>query len=103
MMEESITACGVAAVVPPQGGTRHETEERHLIARAFGDSSRSGELARLLIRAYRSLYGRTVGDSEKIVQWLQTYNHDLRAIPIDVIKKTNDLGGVAKYLDQIRG
>ena len=85
-------------------GTSHDEQDRRFIASILAeDSPHRHEMVSLLIRAYRSLYGRTEDDTEKIMQWLLTFNRDLRAVPMDVIRQTDDVASVARYLDQIRG
>lgn len=68
-----------------------------------GAQQKSAELTLLLIRAYRSLYGRKEGDEKKIVDWLTQYNADLDSVPIQLIRDTQDLAKVVKYLDAVRG
>lgn len=66
-------------------------------------ASKSGELALLFIRVYRSIYALTGGDSEAMTHWLNTPNDYFHAIPRELIQSTEGLVRVVHYLDAMRG
>jgi len=66
-------------------------------------TSKSGELALLLIRAYRALYGLAGGDGRQMKHWMHTPNRHLGAVPAEMIRSVQGLNRVVEYLDAIRG
>jgi len=65
--------------------------------------SKTGELALLLIRVYRSLYVLVGGEEGDIKHWMQTENNHTGGIPGDQVKTVSGLVHVVEYLDAIRG
>jgi hypothetical protein len=65
--------------------------------------SKSGELALLLVRAYRALYALTGGDREAMRHWFQTDNLHTGGIPTEQVRSVQGLIRVVEYLDAIRG
>lgn len=65
--------------------------------------SKSGELALMLIRLYRSLYVLIGGDPELMRQWLHTYNRGIGAVPAEQVRQVQGLAEVVGYLDAMRG
>ena len=51
---------------------------------AIDPSSKSGELALLLIRAYRALFVLVGGDTVQMRHWLHTHNHHLEGTPAQI-------------------
>lgn len=65
--------------------------------------SKTGELALLLIRAYRALYALFGGDLEDMRHFLRTDNHHLGGVPLTLMRQVQGLVHVVEYLDAIRG
>ena len=66
-------------------------------------ASKSGELALLFIRLYRSVYALTGGEREAMAHWLNTPNHYFEDTPRQMIQSTEGLVRVVHYLDAMRG
>jgi hypothetical protein len=65
--------------------------------------SKPGELALLLIRAYRALYALVGGDTAAMRHWMHTANHHTGGIPAEQVRSVQGLVRVVEYLDAIRG
>jgi Protein of unknown function (DUF2384) len=65
--------------------------------------SKSGELALLLIRAYRALFALTGGDRDAMRHWFQTENLHTGGVPARQVLGVQGLVQVVEYLDAIRG
>lgn len=65
--------------------------------------SKSGELALLLIRAYRSLFALFGGNLEDMRHFLRTENRHLAGVPLVMMGQVQGLVHVVEYLDAIRG
>jgi len=65
--------------------------------------SKSGELALLLIRAYRALFALTGGDRDAMRHWFQTENLHTGGVPSEQVRNVQGLMQVVEYLDAIRG
>lgn len=70
---------------------------------ALDPDSKSGELALLLVRAYRALFALTGGDREAMRHWFQTDNLHTGGIPTEQVRSIQGLMRVVEYLDAIRG
>ena len=66
-------------------------------------AGKAGELALLLIRAYRSLYALVGGKDGDLKHWMHTENRHTRGIPAEQVKSVAGLVHVVEYLDAIRG
>jgi hypothetical protein len=78
--------------------------DRTALSRAAIDpSSKSGELALLLIRAYRALYVLVGGEPAQMRHWWRTPNRHLDGAPVDLIRSVQGLLRVVEYLDAMRG
>ena len=78
--------------------------DRTLFRRGGVDpASKSGELALLLIRVYRSLYALVGGRDEDLKHWMQTANRHTGGVPAEQVKSVAGLVNVVEYLDAIRG
>ena len=66
-------------------------------------ASKSGELALLLIRVYRSLYALVGGREEDLKHWMQTANRHTGGVPAEQVKSVAGLVNVVEYLDAIVG
>jgi hypothetical protein len=70
---------------------------------AIEPDSKSGELALLLIRAYRALYVLVGGEPRQMKHWMQTHNLHVGGVPADLVRTVPGLMRVVEYLDAIRG
>jgi len=78
-------------------------KDRSTISRAgINPESKSGELALMLIRCYRSLYVLVGGNSEHMHHWMHTQNKGTRGIPVEKIVRIDGLVRVTEYLDVMR-
>ncbi|RUM92191.1 MAG: XRE family transcriptional regulator [Thiothrix sp.] len=78
-------------------------KDRSSIARGIDPASKTGELAMLLIRCYRSLFVLVGGQPEDIKHWMRTENHHTGGVPAEQVKSVQGLINVVGYLDAIRG
>lgn len=74
-----------------------------LVRDGIDPTSKSGELALLFIRLYRSIYALTGGDPEAMQHWINTQNRYFKEMPRQLIKSTEGLVRVNYYLDAMRG
>ena len=65
--------------------------------------SKSGELALLLIRAYRALFVLVGGEPRQMKHWMRTHNLHVGGVPADLVRTVPGLMRVVEYLDAIRG
>jgi len=77
--------------------------DRTSIARGVDPHSKSGELALLLIRCYRSLYVLMGGKDKDLNHWMHTANRHINGIPSEHIMTITGLAQVVEYLDAMRG
>ena len=77
--------------------------DRTSIGRGLEPASKSGELALLLIRCYRSLFVLVGGRPEDMRHWMHTPNRDTGGVPAEQIKRVQGLTRVVEYLDAMRG
>lgn len=89
----------LAAVI----GTSEATISRLRFSRRLDPKSKEGELALLLLRAYRSLDALVGGDDDKARLWLRAENVHLDGIPAERIRTVEGLVDVVQYLDAMRG
>jgi hypothetical protein len=89
----------LAAVI----GTSEATISRLKFARVLQPRTKEGELALLLLRAYRSLDALVGGDDAKARLWLRAENEHLGGIPAERIRTVEGLVDVVQYLDAMRG
>jgi len=74
-----------------------------LVRDGIDPDSKSGELALLFVRLYRSVYALTGGDTEAMAHWLNTPNRYFDDAPRALIQSTEGLVRVVHYLDAMRG
>lgn len=74
-----------------------------LSRKAIEPSTKSGELALLLIRAYRALYVLVGGEPRQLKHWMHTHNHHVGGVPAELVRSVPGLVRVVEYLDAIRG
>ena len=90
-----LTQADVAAVVG---------RDRTALSRAaIEPGTKSGELALLLIRAYRALFVLVGGEPRQMKHWMHTHNLHLGGVPAEMIRTVPGLVRVVEYLDAIRG
>ena len=77
--------------------------DRSSLARGIDPGSKTGELALLLIRCYRSLFVLVGGQKDDMQHWMRTYNTHLCAVPADQIIRIAGLIQIVEYLDAMRG
>lgn len=78
--------------------------DRSSISRAGVDpDSKAGELARLLIRCYRSLAVLVDDNEAQMREWLTTANAHTGGVPGRQLQTVAGLVAVCEYLDAIRG
>ncbi len=65
--------------------------------------TKSGQLALMMIRIYRSLYALMGGDAGNIRHFMQTANRGTGGVPAEQIRNVQGLVRVCEYLDAIRG
>ncbi|MGH8433521.1 MAG: antitoxin Xre/MbcA/ParS toxin-binding domain-containing protein [Pseudomonas sp.] len=65
--------------------------------------SKTGELALLLIRAYRALFALFGGNLDDMRHFLRTENRHLAGVPLQQMGSVQGLVRVVEYLDAIRG
>jgi Protein of unknown function (DUF2384) len=70
---------------------------------AIAPDSKSGELALLLIRAYRALFVLVGGEAAQMRHWMHTDNRHLGGVPAELMRSVQGLIRVVEYLDAIRG
>jgi hypothetical protein len=93
--ELGLTQVQVAAVVG---------RDRTALSRsAIEPATKSGELALLLIRAYRALYVLVGGEPRQMKHWMHTHNLHVGGVPAELIGTVPGLVRVVEYLDAIRG
>lgn len=65
--------------------------------------SKSGELALLLVRLFRSLFSIVGGEPGQMQHFMRTMNRGTQGIPVEQICSVGGLVGVVQYLDAMRG
>ncbi len=78
-------------------------KDRTSIHRGIEPSSKSGELALLFIRCYRSLYVLIGGKNGDMKHWMHTENRHTGGVPAEQIQTVQGLNHVLEYLDAMRG
>lgn len=84
-------------------GASEASISRLLRGRPLEAASKEGELALLLLRAYRSLDAFVGGDDDRARAWLHAENTHLGGVPADRIQTVEGLVDVVQYLDAVRG
>lgn len=78
-------------------------KDRSSLRRGLDPASKSGELALLVVRCYRSLYVLVGGRDEDMRHWMHTGNVHTGGVPAEQIRSVQGLNRVVEYLDAIRG
>jgi len=76
--------------------------DRTTFSRGLDPESKPGELALLLIRAYRSLYALVGGDAAAMHHWMHTRNSGTGGVPAEQMRAIPGLMRVTEYLDAMR-
>jgi hypothetical protein len=84
-------------------GLSEATISRLRTSISIDPKTKSGELALLLVRLYRSLDALMGGNDEQSRAWLRAANAHLGAVPMDRIRSVEGLVDVVQYLDAMRG
>lgn len=66
-------------------------------------SSKTGELALLLIRVYRGLFAILGGNQAAMKEWLRQDNRGLGNHPLEMMKTVTGLATTVQYIDAMRG
>jgi len=78
--------------------------DRSSISRSGVDPhSKSGELAKILIRCYRALAVMVDDNQQQVREWMSTPNQHTGGVPIEQLRSVVGLVTVSEYLDAIRG
>ena len=70
--------------------------------RPLAPESKSGELAALLVRLYRSLDALVGNDAQQRLAWMRSPNRALNGVPAELVLKVQGLVAVVAYLDAMR-
>jgi hypothetical protein len=78
--------------------------DRSLFSRGKGiePASKTGELALLLVRLYRSLAVLVGNDPAQMRHWFHTANHHTGGVPAEQVQRTESLVEIVHYLDAMR-
>jgi len=77
-------------------------KDRSNFRNGIDPKTKSGELALLFIRCYRSLFALVGGQVKDMQHWMQTVNNHTGGVPSEQIKTVTGLAYVVEYLDAIR-
>ena len=79
-------------------------KDRSTLTRAKGmdPASKTGELALLLIRLYRSLSVLVGNDRKLLRHWFHTANRHTGGVPAEQVQRTEGLVEIVQYLDAMR-
>lgn len=79
-------------------------KDRSTLTRAKGidPASKTGELALLFIRLYRSLSVLVGHDRRQLRHWFHTANRHTGGVPADQVQRTEGLVEIVQYLDAMR-
>ncbi len=77
-------------------------KDRSNFRNGIDPKTKSGELALLFIRCYRSLFALVGGQAKDMQHWMQTKNTHTGGVPSEQIKTVTGLAYVVEYLDAIR-
>ena len=77
-------------------------KDRSNFRNGIDPQTKSGELALLFIRCYRSLYTLVGGQVKDMQHWMQTENRHTGGVPSEQIKTVIGLATVVEYLDAMR-
>lgn len=106
--EKLVLAKALLSAAKALGLTQDQTgkvigRDRSSISRGVDPESKAGELALLLIRAYRGLFLLLGGEDTDLKHWTKTYNNHLNGVPVELVQTVDGLASVVMYLDAVRG
>lgn len=78
-------------------------KDRSSLTRGLDPASKSGEIALLLIRCYRSLAVIIGKDTGMMAQWFASENIHIGGIPKEMAMTIPGLVHITEYLDSMRG
>jgi hypothetical protein len=84
-------------------GTSEASVSRLRAAPSLDPQGKTGELALLFVRLFRSLDALMGGDAVKARMWLRSENAHVQGIPAERIRRIDGLVDVVQYLDAMRG
>lgn len=84
-------------------GISEPTLSRAARGRHLDPSTKSGELAALFLRAFRSLNAVLGGEVEACRRWMRAPNEHLNGTPAELVATAAGLVHVVEYLDAVRG
>ncbi len=102
VLAKAFTNAGKALGVPQADLGRIIGKDRSNFRNGIDPKTKSGELALLFIRCYRSLFALVGGQAQDMQHWMQTENSHTGGIPTEQIKTVTGLAYVVEYLDAIR-
>lgn len=70
--------------------------------RGLGPTTKEGQLAKLLIRVFRSLDAQVGNNAGQRRFWMESHNRALNAVPRALLGEPAGLVNVAQYLDALR-
>ncbi|MCT0224751.1 MbcA/ParS/Xre antitoxin family protein [Synechococcus sp. CS-1328] len=78
--------------------------DRSLFARgkSINPASKTGELALLVVRLYRSLAGLVGNDPTQMRHWFHTTNSHTGGVPAEQVQRAEALVEIVHYLDAMR-
>lgn len=77
-------------------------KDRSNFRNGIDPKTKSGELALLFVRCYRSLFALVGGQKNDMKHWMQTENLHTGGVPTEQVKTVTGLTTVVEYLDAIR-
>jgi hypothetical protein len=77
--------------------------DRSVFSRGIDPNDKVGELALLLVRAYRSLFVLVGDEGDGMRHWMRTENRHTGGVPAEQLQSVTGLVEVVSYLDAIRG
>ncbi len=102
VLAKAFTNAGKALGVSQAELGRIIGKDRSNFRHGLDPKTKSGELALLFIRCYRSLFALVGGEAKDMQHWMQTENTHTGGVPSEQIKTVTGLAYVVEYLDAIR-
>lgn len=106
--QRTVLAKAVARAGLALGFTQDQTarilgRNRAVFTRGIDPNDKTGELALLLIRVYRSLFVLVGQEGAPMRHWMHTENRHTGGVPAEQVQSVAGLVEVVQYLDAIRG
>jgi len=77
-------------------------KDRSNFRNGIDPKTKSGELALLFIRCYRSLFALVGGHTKDMKHWMQVENNHTGGVPNEQVQSVTGLAHVVEYLDAMR-